>query len=373
MKNKIHKYDFLIVGAGLIGALAALALAHKKYKVLIIDKKNNISKDNRTLAVNANSIDFLKQLGIWKELKSKPQPIDKIFIKDNIYAKPLIFENDKESMGNVILNKEMYQVARQKLEKLKILKNDINLKLDGLLPNKKIFINNSNYMFKKIIISMGKSIIHNSVHKSITFDQQHNSYVGFFKHDKNHLNTAYEFFTNHGPLAILPAPAIQNNKSTFIYSSKQNINKFQLHKLINNKVSKSHGKLIFDNQISKFPIIPHLTKNNHNFIYIGDSLKSIHPVAGQGWNLGIKDIQTLCKLLDQHHIGIKNFNSIYYSRRITESIIYLSFTSVLNFLFETKSSLNTNIIKTGFKGLKNIKLVRDIFIRQAMGRANLID
>ena len=39
MKNKIHKYDFLIVGAGLIGALAALALAHKKYKVLIIDKK----------------------------------------------------------------------------------------------------------------------------------------------------------------------------------------------------------------------------------------------------------------------------------------------------------------------------------------------
>ena len=165
MKNKIHKYDFLIVGAGLIGALAALALAHKKYKVLIIDKKNNISKDNRTLAVNANSIDFLKQLGIWKELKSKPQPIDKIFIKDNIYAKPLIFENDKESMGNVILNKEMYQVARQKLEKLKILKNDINLKLDGLLPNKKIFINNSNYMFKKIIISMGKSIIHNSVHK----------------------------------------------------------------------------------------------------------------------------------------------------------------------------------------------------------------
>ena len=81
--------------------------------------KNNISKDNRTLAVNANSIDFLKQLGIWKELKSKPQPIDKIFIKDNIY-KTLIFENDKESMGNVILNKEMYQVARQKLEKLKI-------------------------------------------------------------------------------------------------------------------------------------------------------------------------------------------------------------------------------------------------------------
>ena len=62
MKNKIHKYDFLIVGSGLIGAIAALALVKKKIKVLVIDKKNNIPKDNRTLAVNANSIDFLKYL-----------------------------------------------------------------------------------------------------------------------------------------------------------------------------------------------------------------------------------------------------------------------------------------------------------------------
>ena len=82
MKNKIHKYDFLIVGAGLIGTLTALALKQKKFKVLVIDNKNDTSIDKRTLAVNANSKDFLKKLGIWKMLKSKPQPIDKIIIKD---------------------------------------------------------------------------------------------------------------------------------------------------------------------------------------------------------------------------------------------------------------------------------------------------
>ena len=87
MKNKIHKYDFLIVGAGLIGAITALALIQKKFKVLVRDKKNNISKDNRTLAVNANSIDFLKQLGIWNKLKSQPQPINKIIIEIIIFIK----------------------------------------------------------------------------------------------------------------------------------------------------------------------------------------------------------------------------------------------------------------------------------------------
>ena len=54
-----------------------------------------------------------------------------------------------------------------------------------------------------------------------------------------------------------------------------------------------------------------------------------------------------------------------------DSIIYLSFTNVLNSLYETKTSLNTNIIKIGFTGLKNIKFLREIFIKQAMGRVNL--
>ena len=106
MKNKIHNYDFLIVGAGLIGAIAALALVQKKFKVLVIDKKNNLPKDDRTLAVNANSIDFLKQLGLWNDLKSKPQPIDKIVIKDDINKQPLVFENEQETMGNVIFKRK---------------------------------------------------------------------------------------------------------------------------------------------------------------------------------------------------------------------------------------------------------------------------
>ena len=132
----------------------------------------------------------------------------------------------------------------------------------------------------------------------------------------------------------MPAPAANKKRSTFIYSSKEKINKTQLQKLIYKKILTSHGKLVFDKSITKFPITPHLTKNNNKFIYIGDSLKSIHPVAGQGWNLGVKDIQTLCKLLDLYSLETKNLNAMYYSRRILESVIYLSFTSILNFLYE---------------------------------------
>ncbi len=373
MKNKIHKYDFLIIGAGLIGAVTALALVQKKLKVLVIDKTTNLPSDNRTLAVNANSIDFLKQIGVWGHFKSSPKPIDKIVIEDQINKQPLIFENEQESMGNVIFNREMHELSRKKLNNLKILKTDINLEIEKILPNKTLQINKKNYQFKKIIISIGKSITKNVNHKSIIFDQQHYSYVGFFNHSRHHNNTAYEFFTHDGPLAILPAPALNNKKSTFIYSSKKKLDKKKLQVLIKKKTKITHGILNFGKLISKFPIIPHLTRKSKNFIYIGDSLKSIHPVAGQGWNLGIKDIQTLCKLLDQYPIETKKFNSIYYSRRIIESTIYLGFTSVLNFLYENKNPINNRIIKIGFNSLKKIKSFRNIFIKQAMGRINLTD
>ena len=126
MKNKIYNYDFLIIGAGLIGCLAALELIRKNYKVLVIDKNEKHLSDNRTLAVNANSTDFLKNLGLWENLQSKCEPIKKIFISDYINTEKLIFNHQAEAMGNVIYNKDLLFNARKKLK----LKKAILLNID---------------------------------------------------------------------------------------------------------------------------------------------------------------------------------------------------------------------------------------------------
>ena len=119
MKKKIYNYDFLIVGAGLIGSLAALALHKKKFKVLAVDKEAKRTQDKRTLAVNANSKDFLIQIGIWNNLKSKPQHINKIIIKDYVNSNPLIFEKKIESMGNVVFNQEVLSEEKKACQKKK--------------------------------------------------------------------------------------------------------------------------------------------------------------------------------------------------------------------------------------------------------------
>ena len=91
--------------------------------------------------------------------------------------------------------------------------------------------------------------------------------------------------------------------------------------------------------------------NNKNFLILGDSFRSIHPVAGQGWNLGIKDIQTLSSILDRYSLNDVIFDKIYFSRRNVESALYLNFTSILNFLYEEENDLKKMIIRLGFKFL----------------------
>ena len=369
MKNKIFKYDFLIVGAGLVGSLAAIALHQKKYQVLVIEKNKLFPEDKRTLAVNANSRDFLKKLGIWKELKSNFESIDKIVIKDYLNNKDLTFQNTEESMGSVIFNRSLLKISREYLIRKKILLNNIDFNSQNFKTKKNIYINSKKFFFKKIIFSLGKNYENHEYFKKNIFDSGHGAYVGFFNHNKNHNQTAYEIFTPSGPLAVLPAPSRQKKSSTFIFSTKNEMNLTNLSTIIKRNFYSSHGNINLRPSIGYYPIKPHLSRpTQKDILLIGDTAHSIHPVAGQGWNLGIKDIQTLCSCLDRYDIDEKNFDEHYFSQRIIENFTYLTFTNILNHLYENQKPISKIIIKASHFVLSQFPYLKNLFIRQAMGK-----
>ena len=371
LKNKIHKYDFLIVGGGMIGCLTAISLLKKKFKVLVIDKGDLSIDDSRTLAVNAKSRDFLKNLNLWNELK-QTQPIKNIYIKDYINSKDLIFENKEEDMGTVIYNKDLLSKARKILLNKKSIYKNINISLPDLIHSKRTIISNKKIEYKKVILTVGKFFNNELIIDKKIFDEGHVSYVGFFNHTKNHQNNAYEIFTSKGPLAVLPAPNQNQKYSTFIYSSKTD-HKVNFQKLISGNFKKTHGKIFLNKNIKNFTVTPHISSPIENdLLLLGDTLRSIHPVAGQGWNLGVKDITTFLNLLDQYPIDDHNINKFYYARRKVDSFAYLSFTSLLNLLYEKENDFNRLIIKFGYQSLLKISFLRNIFIKQAMGRISLV-
>ena len=370
MKNKIYKYDFLIVGAGLIGSLLAMSLVKRKFKVKIIEKNFHIANDRRTLAINANSRDFLNQLGLWKKIKTQPEIIQKIIIQDYLHGnQKIIFSNIGEPMGHVAYNSDLISITRDQLEINKCLLTGINLNQDKIYPNKPILLNQLRYTFKKIIFTTGKNTELNNGFSKKKFPTDHRSYVGFFSHTKTHQNIAYEIFTKEGPLAVLPAPNLKKNYSTFIYSTPKTLTAKDQIKILKKYFDYSHGSIKLQKQIFQFPLSPHFSQTlRNNVILIGDSLRSMHPVAGQGWNLGIKDIQTFCNLVDQYGIEFKKLEQIYYGRRNLESIAYLGMTSLINYVYDHPNFISSVIIKSSFKILQKVKPLQNFFIQQAMGR-----
>ena len=370
MKNQIHNYDFLIVGAGLVGSLLALSLIKKKFKVKIIEKHHQILKDQRTLAINANSKDFLNQIGIWNKIKTQPEVINRIIIQDHLdNNQKLVFENREEPMGHVAYNYEIQEIVRSKLLKLKCMIGGINLNQDNIKANEIIVLNKSRYLFKKIIFATGKNANFSKGFSKKTFPTKHKSYVGFFSHSKNHQNIAYEIFTKNGPLAVLPAPSKKKNYSTFIFSTPEPYSIPEQFKILKKNFQGSHGAIKLKKKIFEFSLNPHLTKTKlENIILLGDSLRSMHPVAGQGWNLGIKDIQTFCDLTDLYDFRSNYFDEIYYAKRQLESVAYLGMTSMINYVYDHPNFFNHFIIRTSFKALQKFKPLRNLFIKQAMGR-----
>jgi len=369
MKNKIFKYDFLIVGAGLVGSLAAIALYQKKYNVLVIEKNKLLPNDLRTLAVNANSRDFLINLGLWKDLKSNFESIDKIVIKDYLNKDDLIFQHDEESMGSVVFNNSLLEISREYLIRKKILFSGIDFNELNLEPNTIATINSKKYIFKKFIFSLGKNFTNSEQFKKNIFYTSHQAFVGFINHQKNHNQTAYEIFTPKGPLAVLPSPSLQKKTSTFIFSTRYKLSFSTLSKLIKNNFAVSHGNIKLRSTISCYPIRPHISRPiQKDILLIGDIAHSIHPVAGQGWNLGVKDIQTLCSCLDKYNINDINFDHYFFSMRSIENVTYLAFTGLLNHLYESQKPLAKTIIKSSFFAFSHFPYLRNLFIKQAMGK-----
>ena len=230
-------------------------------------------------------------------------------------------------------------------------------------------IHSKNFICNKIIFSLGKNYTNHENLKKI-FDFGHKAYVGFFKHQKVHNQIAYEIFTPSGPLAVLPSPSRQKKSSTFIFSTKNKMSLSNLSAMIKNNFYPTHGNIYMRSSISHYPIKPHLSRpSQKNILLIGDTAHSIHPVAGQGWNLGIKDIQTLCSCLDKHNINDTNFDEYYFSKRIIENVTYLTFTNILNHLYENQTNLKT-IIKASHFVLSQFPYLKNLFIRQAMGKVS---
>jgi 2-octaprenyl-6-methoxyphenol hydroxylase len=276
-----------ILGHGLSSLTLAKALVNQNIYVDIITyKKNQKIGLSRTLGISKSNINFFnKNIINIEKLLWKLKKIE--IYTDNLKNEKLLnFEKNDDQMFSIIKNHELHQVLEKNLIKSKYftkryLKN-VNL---SFLKDYNLIIN-CNYLNNFTTKYFSKKII--KEYDSI-------AYTTIISHEKIINNTATQIFTKKGPLAFLP---ISNTKTSIVYSVHNSLKK------VNdiNELIKQYNLKYKINKIDKIENFELRSLNlrsyyHKNILAFGDLLHKIHPLAGQGFNMTIRDIKELLKII----------------------------------------------------------------------------
>ena len=383
--------DVIIVGSGLVGLVAAHCLSNLNYKVTLVDKKNLISsqnsfKDTRTVAVSEGSKVFLESLSLWGYLDRYAEPIKNINVYDRSSHNKILFSNQikNKKLGYVIENKQFSKILINQLKKFKNTKLQYGFNLVNAELNDKCtraFSNNSIINSKIIIAADGKNSQIKKIVGNKTFKKKYNesALVLNIVHEKQLNNSAYEIFYKTGPLAILPMKSPKDFfLSTIIWS---NDDKF-LKKLISfenifiksfmeEKIGKVVGKINKINSSQIFPLSAHINDSfiNKRLIYVGDAAHSIHPIAGQGWNLGINDVKNLYELSKNRKIDIGSdlFCQMYNNKSYHKAFQLFQITDRLNSHFMNSSNMYRALSNMGVGFIEKNQSLKNKITKYAMG------
>jgi len=327
--------NICILGNGLISLTLAQTLINNNFKVFIYYENNKkISSKNRTIGVTSDNLDFF-QKEIIKINKDFIWQIDEIEVYDE--------KNKKEKILNFQKNKKLFSII--KYNNLYELLNNSLKKSNNFKKNK---INNKSFYYKifkqkkfDLLINCdeGNLISKKYFYKKIMKSYESIAYVTLINHDKTINKKAMQIFTKYGPLAYLP---VSETQTSIVYSIKnKSINNclrlsdanFKNLILENNK----NYKINSINKFETFKLNSKILRNYYskNILAFGEMLHQIHPLAGQGYNMSLRDIRVLLYLIkDKKNLGLTIDTSIY--KEFEDKTKHLNFIFALgnDFIYE---------------------------------------
>ena len=276
-----------ILGSGLTALTLAKALVNQNIFVDIVSLNKNFKiNESRTIGIsrsnfeyfNRNIINIEKIICKLKKIEIYSDKIEK--------EKILNFENNKDQLFSIIKNHQIYKILDKSLVKNKFLKKIKSKKQLKELNKYNLIVNTdlkgsftNKYFSKKI------EKIYNS-----------SAYTTIINHKEISNEVAIQIFTKIGPMAFLP---ISKSKTSIVYSifNSKKINSEKIIQLIHEYNPKYKIKKI--KKIENFNLKSIILRSyyHNNILAFGDLLHRIHPLAGQGFNMTIRDINLLIKII----------------------------------------------------------------------------
>ncbi len=351
------RFDAVIVGAGPVGSALAVSLGRQKKKIMIIDA-NSISKpkvESKKLAISYGSKVILENLGIWENLE-QCTPIKKVHVSHKgFFGRTTVSHEvlDIPALGYVIPQNLLQRQLALEAGKLgveileKCLVTDVSVKGDKALincnQNKKTFEIDSNLA---VIADGGSSLANNSIKKFKEKSFHQEAIICTVKCDRKHRNTAYERFTEHGPIALLPfgdeyvlvwTGQAADCEERYAANTEIFLQSLQKH------FGRRAGIFQSVKEKKRVPLFMRYAKDviSDRLVVLGNAAQTLHPVAAQGFNLGLRDVKDFADLSKKNQcadLGAAEFLVKYKASRTTDRSFGIGFTDLLTKVFSNNDT-----------------------------------
>ncbi|MDB9743078.1 hypothetical protein OAB09_01235 [Pelagibacteraceae bacterium] len=317
----VKKQRICIVGDGLTGLMSAIALNNlPNLEVHLIAKKNKRMNDKRTTAISASNFNFFRDImsKFEKKLFWPSKKINLFYETNDQKINFLNFNEDENNLMYVFENNKIKEILLKEIKKKKI----------KLIQKKITRISDlDTYDLKVLCLGRSSKIYQNIINsRSIDKDYKEIALTGYVNHNLKEVSTS-QFFLKEGPLAILP---FSKKKFSFVWSVDKDFLKKNIKSFVTSKICKllKVKKKINVSNIQFYPLTLHLKRTyyKNDTLILGEGLHTIHPVAGQGFNLVIRDIKKLKEVLKYYTnlgISIKSSSALedFANNRKSENII----------------------------------------------------
>ena len=349
----MRKQKICIIGSSLTALITTISLSKLNCEIdLITDSIDQNLKSNRTIAISENNFNFLNKLNISKSLKKEMWPcsVMKLYTEINNKKFSKIFEINKDNKEKKILymleNSKITKLMIEKIKKIKSISLKKNERISEINTNgllKSVKCNNSNSNYNLVIICTGWNS--SLVKKIFNEGMIENSYgetaiTTIINHNLINNKTARQIFLDNEILALLP---ISNTRTSIVWSVKKDLLKkddLLLKKKIKFYAGNYLKNITFATDIEYKNLIFLIRKKYYRdrTLLFGDALHVIHPFAGQGFNMTLRDLECLEKILSKKiNLGLDIGSSDVLSEFSGE-------TKPRNFIF----SVGSDLLKSSF-------------------------
>jgi 2-octaprenyl-6-methoxyphenol hydroxylase len=391
-----ERFDVLIVGGGPVGMTLALALVQsaRGIKVGLVDRRPlSVPRDNRAAAIAAGVRRVFEALGVWPAMLAEAQPIRAMRITDSgtgDLSRPCFLNFDGEiAPGEAFAHMVPNSVSAQAL--LNAVKDKISViapaEISGFAADSQagtLTLADGRVLSAPLVVAAdgGNSTLRRMADIGVLgHDYGQSGLVATIAHELPHEGVAYEHFRPAGPFASLP---LSGDRSSLVWTERTaDVPRFMamdpatLALEIENVMGSTLGAVTLEDQLMAFPLRLQIAREfvGQRLALIGDAAHVVHPIAGQGLNLGLKDVAALAEVVvDAIRLGLDHGSEPVLARyqgwRRLDTVGMAAMTDSLNRLFSNDVAPVRALRDFGLGLVDRAGPVKSALIRTASGVSN---